>query len=179
MQGTDGVGANDLRRPKRFLRFQVAPWDANYQTPDIWIDRDPYGTYDKPKDAEGRPTGTGDKPRPKHINQFTARLHVSGAMGATNIKVTFYAVSPPGVGDNGNWAPIAVKTIAGIAQNGSADSFCNWVPVVDKHSCLKVFASPQLGEISGGNNSAQENIFEFQAAGSRPGGAVVHPHRRA
>jgi hypothetical protein len=42
------------------------------------------------------------------------------------------------------------------------------VPVVDKHTCLKVYASQQLGEISGGNNGAQENVFDFQAAGSSP-----------
>ena len=30
-------------------------------------------------------------------------------MGAANVKVTFYAVFPPGVGDNGNWAPIAAS----------------------------------------------------------------------
>jgi len=154
--------------PNGAFDLKVEPWDGDYQTPDIWVDRDSIGTFDNPNDAEGRPTGPGDKPWVNHINQFTARVHVSGAMGATNVKMTFYAISPPGVGDNGNWAPIAINTIATIAQNGSADSFCNWVPVVDKHTCLKVFASPQLGEISGGNNSAQENIFEFQAAGSSP-----------
>ena len=77
-------------------------------------------------------------------------------------------LTPPGVGDNGNWAPIAVKTIANIPQSGAIDTFCNWVPVVGKHTCLKVYASQQFGEISGGNNSAQENVFEFQAAGASP-----------
>ena len=48
------------------------------------------------------------------------------------------------------------------------DTFCNWVPVIDKHTCLKVFASQQLGEISGDNNGAQENVFDFQAAGGSP-----------
>ncbi|MEP7272655.1 MAG: hypothetical protein ABI882_14215 [Acidobacteriota bacterium] len=103
-----------------------------------------------------------------HINQFTARVHVSGAQGTSNVKVTFYAVTPPGVGDNGNWAPIATKTIASIPKGGFRDTFCNWIPVVDKHTCLKVYASQQLGEISGGNNSGQENVFDFQAAGSSP-----------
>jgi hypothetical protein len=89
-------------------------------------------------------------------------------MGASSVKVTFYAVTPPGVGDNGNWSPIAVNTIATIPTSGFMDTFCNWVPVVGKHTCLKVFASQQLGEISGGNNGAQENVFDFQAAGSSP-----------
>ena len=155
----DPTGAFDLN---------VEPWDNHCQSPDIWVDRAPIGSFDNPMDGEGRPTGNGDRPWVNHVNQFTARVHVSGAMGASNVKLTFYAVTPPGVGDNGNWAPMAVKTIANIPAAGFADSFCNWVPVVGQHTCLKVYASPQLGEISGGNNGAQENVFEFQAAGSSP-----------
>ena len=155
----DPMGAFDLK---------VEPWDTSWQSPDIWVDRDPIGAFDNPVDSQGRPTGNGDKPWVNHINQFTTRVHVSGAMGANNVKVTFYAVSPPGVGDNGNWSPISVQPISNIPTGGFADAFCSWVPVVDKHTCLKVFASPQLGEISGSNNSAQENVFEFQAAGSSP-----------
>lgn len=154
--------------PDGAFDLNVARWDSSYQSPDIWVDRDPVGSFDNPLDSEGRPTGNGDRPWVDHINQFTARVHVSGAMGASNVKVTFYAVTPPGVGDNGNWAPIAVRTIPNIAKDGFADRFCNWVPVVGQHTCLKVYASQQLGEISGGNNGAQENVFDFQAAGASP-----------
>ena len=158
--------------PNGSFDLRVEPWDSHYQSPDIWVDREPIGSFDNSIDGEGRPKGNGDKPWVEHINQFTARVHVSGAMGASDVKVTFYAVSPPGVGDNGNWSPIAVKTIASIPQDGAKDAFCNWVPAVGKHTCLKVFASPQFGEISGGNNSAQENVFEFQAAGASPADPV-------
>ncbi len=154
--------------PNGSFDLDVEPWDSNWQSPDIWVDRSPFGTFDNPTDAQGRPTGNGDNPWVAHVNQFTARVHVSGAMGASNVKVTFYAVTPPGVGDNGNWSPIAVNTIAAIPTSGFMDTFCNWVPVVGKHTCLKVFASQQLGEISGGNNGAQENVFDFQAAGGSP-----------
>jgi IPT/TIG domain len=154
--------------PNGSFDLNIEPWDGNWQSPDIRVDRDPIGTFDNALDAQGRPTGNGDKPWVNHINQFTARVHVSGAMGASNVKVTFYAITPPGVGDNGNWSPIAVKTIANIPQDGFRDTFCNWVPVVGNHTCLKVFASQQLGENSGGNNGAQENVFDFQAAGSSP-----------
>ena len=105
----DPAGAFDLN---------VEPWDSNWQSPDIWVDRDPFGSFDNPTDAQGRPGGNGDKPWVNHINQFTARVHVSGAMGTSNVKVTFYAITPPGVGDNGNWLSIAVKTIANIPQSG-------------------------------------------------------------
>lgn len=153
--------------PNGTFDLNVEPWDNSYQSPDIWVDRDPIGSFDNAVDGQGRPGGNGDKPWVNHVNQFTTRVHVSGADAASNVKVTFYAVSP-GVGDNGNWSPIAVRTISSIAASSFKDTFCNWVPVVGKHTCLKVFASQQLGEISGGNNGAQENVFDFQAAGSSP-----------
>jgi hypothetical protein len=89
-------------------------------------------------------------------------------MGATNVKLTHYAVSPPGVGDNGNWAPISVQTVGNIAAGGFADVLSNWVPVVGKHTCLRAFASAQFGEVSGQNNSAQENVADFISAGNSP-----------
>ncbi|MBI2884127.1 MAG: hypothetical protein HYY11_09550 [Candidatus Methylomirabilis oxyfera] len=43
-----------------------------------------------------------------------------------------------------------------------------------EHTCLKVAISPQLGEVTTGNNSAQENVFTFQpAAGSVPEPVVM------
>jgi hypothetical protein len=163
----DPTGAFDL---------QVEPWDGNYQTPDIWIDRDPFGAFDASMDSQGRPRGNGDKPKVGAVNHFIARVHVSGAMAAQSVKVTFYAVTPPGVGDNGNWAPIGSRVLAAVPQNGFMDAPpVNWVPVVGKHTCLKVYASQQLGEISGGNNSAQENISDFIAAGGSPVDPVIIP----
>jgi hypothetical protein len=154
--------------PNGAFDLNIDPWESNWGSPDIWVDRDPIGVFDYPMDGQGRPENTGDKPWVNHVNQFTARVHVSGAMGADNVKVTFYAITPPGVGDNGNWAPISIKTIGNIPQDGYKDIFCDWVPVVGKHTCLKVFVSQQFGEQSGGNNSAQENVVEFQADGSSP-----------
>jgi len=159
--------------PNGSFDLKVEPWDSNWQTPDVWIDRAPFGAFDNPNDAQGRPSGNGDKPRPGEINHFHTRIHVSGAMGASNVKATYYAVFPPGVGDNGNWTPIAFQTIANVAQDSFSDLFCNWTPVVGQHTCLKVYASQQLGEISGGNNSAQENVFDFEAPAGSPAAPVV------
>lgn len=153
----DPSGAFDLR---------IDPWDGSYQTPDIWIDRIPFGSFDNTLDAEGRPHGNGDKPRPGEINQFWARVHCDGAVGATNARVTFYSITPPGVGDNGNWSPIQTKTIPSINADGHADVSVNWVPVIGQHTCMKVAVEQQLGEITGGNNLAQENIFDFEAPAS-------------
>ncbi|MFD9192336.1 IPT/TIG domain-containing protein [Streptomyces phaeochromogenes] len=160
----DPNGAFDLR---------IEPWDSSYTTPDIWVDRNPFGSFDNPLDSQGRPLGNGDKPRVGKINKFVARVHVSGAMGASNVKVTHYAVTPPGVGDNGNWSPIATSTTASIGVNGFADVSCNWVPVVGRHTCLQAHVSAQFGEISGHNNAAQENVSDFISSGGSPCEPVV------
>ncbi|WP_207010511.1 IPT/TIG domain-containing protein [Nocardioides aromaticivorans] len=154
--------------PNGSFDLKVEPWGSDYTSPDIWVDRDPFGSFDNALDSQGRPLGNGDKPRVNKVNKFVSRVHVSGATGATNVKVTQYAVSPPGVGDNGNWSPIGITTVPSISANGSADVTCNWVPVVGKHTCLKAYASAQLGEISGHNNSAQENVADFITGGGSP-----------
>ena len=158
--------------PSGAFDLTVTPWDSNWQSPDIWVDRAPFGSFDNPNDAQGRPQGNGDKPKVLEINKFIARINVSGAMGASNVKVTFYSVFPPGVGDNGNWAPISSQNVSAIAQDNHVDVECNWVPVVGQHTCLKVYASEQFGEVSGGNNGAQENVFDFIAASHSPGTPV-------
>jgi hypothetical protein len=154
--------------PKGAFDLRIEPWDSSYTTPDIWVDRDPFGSFDNPLDSQGRPKFNGDRPRVNKINQVIARVHVSGAMGAKNVKVTHYAVTPPGVGDNGNWSPIAVNTVPSINVNSFVDVNCNWVPVVGKHTCLQAHASAQFGEISGHNNAAQENVSDFMSAGGSP-----------
>ena len=153
----DPNGAFDLR---------VEPWDGSYQTPDIWVDRAPYGAYDQPRDSANRPQGNGDKPRPGEVNLLWARVHNDGAVDASNVRLTYYVVEPPGVGDNGNWAPLGTKTITTVAKNGYADGNINWVPEVGRHTCLKVWAEQQFGEVTGGNNWAQENVFQFEAPAS-------------
>lgn len=154
--------------PNGSFDLKVEPWGSDYTSPDIWVDRDPFGSFDNALDSQGRPLGNGDRPRVNKVNKFVSRVHVSGATGATNVKVTQYAVTPPGVGDNGNWSPIGISTVSSISANGSADVSCNWVPVVGKHTCLMAYASAQLGEISGQNNAAQENVGDFISGGGSP-----------
>lgn len=159
--------------PKGAFDLSLAPWDRTYTTPDIWVDRLKYGVFDKTSDADGRPQLNGDKPKPGEVNKVYARIHVSGTVGATNAKVTFYVVEPPGVGDNGNWSPLVTKTIGNIATNGFFDLTADWVPIVGRHTCLKVYVSQQFGEVTGGNNWAQENVAEFEAAAFSPPAPVV------
>lgn len=161
--------------PDGSFDLKIEPWDSNWQTPDIWVDRKPYGTYDNTLDADGRPIGNGDKPKPKEINRFYTRIHNEGADRADNVMVTFYSVEPPGVGDNGNWAPLDTVTIASIDANNYKDVNVNWTPLVDRHTCLKVCIQQQLGEVKGNNNQAQENVFDFEAPASSRPDAVVMP----
>ena len=162
--------AND---PNGAFDLNIEPWNGNCETPDIWVDRPPLNTFDNPNDAQGRPTGNGDKPKPLVVNKFTARIHNQGTVDATSVKVTFYTVTPPGVGDNGNWTPLQTVTAATIAKNNYQDLKVDWVPAVGQHTCLKVYANQQLGEITGGNNWAQENIFDFEASASIPEPQII------
>jgi hypothetical protein len=162
--------------PKGAFDLSITPWDTStWSTPDIWVDRMAYGTFDKPLDAGGRPELNGDKPKRGEINKIYARINCGGTVGATNVKVTYYVVEPPGVGDNGNWAPLITRTIATIPANGHFDLTADWVPLVGRHTCLKVYASTQFGEVSGGNNWAQENVFEFEAPAFSPPAPVIIP----
>lgn len=162
--------AND---PNGAFDLSIEPWNGNFETPDIWIDRPPFGIFDNPTDAQGRPTGNGDKPQPNKINKFTARVHNQGTVDVNNVDVTFYTVSPPGVGDNGNWTPLRTDRIATIGNNSFQDIATNWVPTVGNHTCLRAFIGQQLGEITGSNNWAQENVFDFTAAASIPEPQVI------
>ncbi len=156
--------------------LRVRPWNASYETPDIWIDRPPYGTFDSTDPATGEPTGNGDKPQVLAQNLFFGRVHCDGAVDATNVRVTFYVVTPPGVGDNGNWGPLQTKVIPNITKDDSAEANVIWVPEVGEHTCLKIYAEPQAGEVSaGGNNWAQENVFDFEAAAASPPTPLIVP----
>ncbi len=156
--------------PDADFDLRIDPWGPGWETEDIWVDRMPYGNYDF-TDSSGNPTGNGDEPRPMEINRFYARIHNDGTVTANSVKVTHYVVTPPGVGDNGNWAPLATRTIASIAPNSFDENYVNWVPIVGEHTCLKVAIHQQLGEELGGNNQAQENIFNFQP----PASSIAEP----
>ncbi len=150
--------------------LRIEPWGPGYETEDIWIDRNPFGSYDF-TDPGGNPVGNGDEPRPLEINRYYARVHNDGGIDATDVKVTYYAINPPGVGDNGNWSPLNTFTHPLVPANGSAEQFVNWVPLVGEHTCLKAAISQQLGEVTGSNNQAQENVFNFQP----PSASVPEP----
>ena len=155
----DVDGTFDLR-----LTQTSIPWVSD----DIWVDRQPFGTIANETDGNGNIVATREKPRPGEINKLFAQVFNSGPDDTSNVKLTYYAITPPGVGDNGAWAPIGMRTLPNVLASTAASDSINWTPTVGEHTCLKVFASPQFGEITAGNNQCQENVFYFAPPASSP-----------
>lgn len=147
--------------PNADFDLRIDPWGPGWETPDIWIDREPWNVFDT-TDAGGNPTGNGDVPQVGEINHFFGRVHCDGGTDATNVRLTYYSITPPGVGDNGTWTPLDTQEIPLVSAGGQADDNTNWVPIVGEHTCLQVIAEHQAGEVTYGNNKAQENVFEFE-----------------
>ena len=139
----------------------------NWISDDIWVDRSPWGLMPE-TDASGNTVASIEKPRPGEINHLFGQVHNSGPDDATNVDLIFYAITPPGVGDNGAWAPITTETIPNVPGGGDSNVSVNWTPTVGDHTCLKVYAKQQFGEIKGGNNACQENVFHFAPEASSP-----------
>ena len=157
--------------PAGLFNIRIRPWDSSWQTNDIWVDSeandwDTYETALEP--ATGNPTGNGDRPWVGNWNRVYARVHNFGVVDVNDVQVTFYVNSPPAIGDSGTWVPHAVRTIPTIAAGSSEAVFASWYPVVGEHTCLKVASETQIGETNVEDNDAQENIFNFDTAGSSP-----------
>jgi len=154
-----------LPTPSGTFDLWIQPWGPDYTTPDIWIDRQPFfpaAPYDR-HDAAGNPVSGGDAPQVGEVNHFSARIRNSGVSAASNVITTFYANTPPGIGDSGNWTPLQTVTLS-IPAGGDVVATTNWDPAVGEHTCLQVAIVAQTGEVSISNNKAQENVFTFLPA---------------
>lgn len=157
--------------PSGLLNLRIRPWDSSYQTNDIWVDSEAnnWDSYETATEAgTGNPLGNGDRPWVNHWNRFYTRIYNFGVVDASDVQVTFYVNSPPAIGDSGTWVPLMVKTIPSIARGSSERIFAQWFPVEGEHTCLKVAVETQLGETDVGDNGTQENVFNFDTAGSSP-----------
>ncbi|KAI9774070.1 MAG: hypothetical protein M1840_005163 [Geoglossum simile] len=162
--------------PRGTFDLWIKPWGSDCTTPDIWIDRNPYypeENYDR-QDATGNPVSGGDAPRLGEINRFSARIRNSGTSDASNVITTFYVNTPPGIGDSGNWTPLQTKTLS-IQAGKDTVATADWNPPLDQHTCLQVAIVPQTGEVSVGNNKAQENVFTFLAVQHSVAGPIELP----
>lgn len=164
--------------------LRITPWSPPpWETPDIWansIKNDPtappaivYKNHE-PGD-ESKPVGNGDPPWVGHDNTLFARVTNQGAVATPDdVRVTFYVNTPPGIGDNGTWAPFDTVVLGHLAAGETRVVQANrkWVPAVGEHTCVKVLIEPMTGEVTFDNNQAQENFNEFEAEGSSPYRAV-------
>jgi hypothetical protein len=172
--------------PSGQVDFTITPWNTDYwETVDIWVDSPRnnisgvvYETHE-PGDTS-KPIRNGDRPWVHHINQIYARIRNTGPIDANDVYVSFYVNSPPGIGDNGDWATLQTKlvpTLPGrdpaVPGSGELVLSCDWKPSLGKHTCLKVAILPQVGEINVDNNLAQENVGTFDSAGSSSHEPVV------
>jgi hypothetical protein len=168
--------------PSGLFNLRIRQWDSNYQTNDIWFDS-PSNGYDSYSSGIEAPTGNalgnGDKPRVGKDNRYHAHVWNDGLVDATNLQITYYLVSPPGVGDNGKWIPLWTRYLTGIAAGNHsratpvATDAPLWRPVAGEHTCAKVAISKIEGETTIADNEAQENIFTFDSGGGSPHEAIL------
>ena len=142
-----------------------------WESVDIWVNSprndDASAVYEFHEDGDSsRPIRNGDRPWVKRRNTIFARVHNSGVQAVSDVFVTCYVTSPPGIGDNGTWATLDTKRVPLIAANDETILQFEWVPDVDKHTCISVAVAPKFGEIAPRNNRGQENVATFDSAGS-------------
>jgi hypothetical protein len=154
--------------PDGAFDLTITPWDLNtYETPDIWIDstRNSSNVYEFCEPGQpSKPILNGDRPWVKHPNTIKARIRNTGPLPIDDIHVTCYVNSPPGIGDNGEWQTLETKPVASIPGHNEVIVDFNWVPEVNKHTCISVAVLPKLGEVTGKNNRGQENVAVFDSA---------------
>ena len=168
--------------PSGLFNLRIRQWDSNYQTNDIWFDSpsNGYDTYSSGIEVPtGNALGNGDKPRVGKDNRYQAHVWNDGLVDTTNLQITYYLVSPPGVGDNGKWVPLWTRYLTGIAAGNHsratpvATDAPLWRPVAGEHTCAKVGISKIEGETTIADNEAQENVFTFDSGGGSPHEAIL------
>ncbi|MFW6437423.1 MAG: CARDB domain-containing protein [Armatimonadota bacterium] len=150
---------------------QIIPWGAPpWESVDMWIDSQKNGwdTY-KYTDSAGNPEGNGDPAWVDHKNRVYFRVRNIGPGVASNVRVQVYVTQPPGIGDeNADWDRIGQAIIPNIPPGGTVEQWVNWTPSKGEHTCLKAEIEPVPGELSETNNSAQENVNNFETSSDSP-----------
>jgi hypothetical protein len=164
--------------PNGRFDLTITPWsEQTWETPDIWVNSPRNDTTDAAgapvlqyafheAGDPARPVLSGDKPWVGRLNTIFARIHNTGVQDVHDVYVTSYVTSPPGIGDNGNWTTLESKRIPQILANDEAIVDFSWVPEADKHTCITIAIMPKAGEIEPRNNRSQENVAQFDSAGS-------------
>lgn len=160
--------------------LRITPWSPPpWETEAIWVNSIKNDETAPPRiiyknhiaGDETIPIGNGDPPWVGHDNTIFAEIRNEGVIDTpAPVLVTFYVNSPPGIGDDGTWAPFDVVD-AGIMTAGEVKTIQaarKWRPSVGEHTCIKVEIHPMTGEVTFDNNSAQENLSEFETGAASP-----------
>lgn len=166
--------------PNGQFDLRINPWvPPPWETVDIWANSPKNDTTAPPRTVyknhepgdDTKPIGNGDPPWVAHDNTLFARITNQGiAPTPEDVRVTFYVITPPGVGDNGTWAPFDTVVVPAFAPGETriVETTRRWRPAVGEHTCVKVVIEPINGEVTFDNNEAQENFSEFESAASSP-----------
>jgi hypothetical protein len=166
--------------PNGQFDLRITPWGAPpWETVDIWANS-PKNDETMPAQIlyknhepgdETKPVGNGDPPWVGHDNTLFARITNQGVIETPeDVLVTFYVNTPPGVGDDGNWAPFDTVNVGKLMPNQTVvvEATRKWRPAIDEHTCVKVQIHERNGEITFDNNQAQENFSEFETGAASP-----------
>jgi IPT/TIG domain len=166
--------------PNGQFDLRIAPWvPPPWESPDIWVNSPkndqtvPLRVIYKNHEAgdETKPIGNGDPPWVGHDNTLFARVTNQGVVNTPEpVKVTFYVNTPPGIGDNGSWAPFDTVNVGTLAAGETrlVEAGRKWRPAKGEHTCAKVEITRQMGEVTFDNNQAQENFGEFETGAASP-----------
>ncbi len=166
--------------PNGQFDLRIDPWTPPpWESEDIWANS-PKNDETSPAKIiyenhesgdETQPIGNGDPPWVGKNNTLFARIANDGTVDTPeSVRVTFYVNTPPGIGDDGTWAPFDTVDV-GVVPAGTVlvvEANKKWKPAVDEHTCVKVFVHAMTGEITFDNNFAQENFGQFETAASSP-----------
>lgn len=170
--------------PNGQFDLRIRPWEPPpWESVDIWANSPKNDTTMPPAvifqnhepGDETKPIGNGDPPWVGHDNTLFARIENQGMVETPDdVRVTYYVNTPPGVGDNGSWAPFDTVIVGRLAAGESRVVQANrkWRPALGQHTCVRVIVEPMTGEVTFDNNEAQENFVDFRAEGSSPLSAV-------
>jgi hypothetical protein len=169
--------------PDPYYDLVINPWNPPpWESKDIWIDSEAngwdsyeYSNASQNPNITGNPVRNGDRPWVGRDNRFYARVYNTGSTDAANVNVSFYVNTPQGVGASGNWSLLTKETIPLVQAGSYAVVNSIWRPNTSNatHTCLRAVIEHQADELNANNNSAQENVSDFNTSSSSPWDVIV------
>ena len=163
-------GTLPAANPRGQFDLRISPWEPPpWESKDIWVNsplNDETGptriiyTHHETGDVT-KPIGNGDPPWLRHDNTLYARISNQGMVATPEpVRVSFYVNSPPGIGDDGTWAPFDTVNVGVLNAGQTVEVAANrkWRPRVGEHTCVKVQIHRMNGEVTFGNNQAQGEL---------------------